>query len=90
MSETATVQKTYTTILKHFIKTGRAPHYTALANTLGVSPDDAMSLMKAASEATIGCWLIHETDYVESWAPFYNAATNYLITVGQEQKWFGQ
>ncbi len=90
MSEVAKVQETYTTILKHFIHTGRAPHYTELSHILGVNPDEAKALLCKASEATIGCWLIRDTDYIESWAPFYNAATNYGITVDQKQKWFGQ
>ena len=84
------VQKTYTAVLKHMMQTGKAPYYTELAHILGVSPDEARDLLRSAAEAGVGCWLISDTDYVESWAPFYNAATNFQISVNNEQKWNGQ
>lgn len=45
----------------------------------------------AVAEAPIAsCWLAHDTDHIESWAPFSNVPTNYLISVDGVQKWFGQ
>ena len=49
MAESALVQKAYTTVLKHFIKTGRAPHYAELAERL-----DACDGI-AALEVNISC-----------------------------------
>ena len=44
MADAALVQQAYTTILQHMIGTGRAPHYTQLAATLGLTPDEARDL----------------------------------------------
>ena len=37
MEETALVQRAYTAVVEHFVKTGRAPHYTELAWPLRVA-----------------------------------------------------
>ncbi len=88
--EMALVQRTYTAVLEHLIKTGRAPHYTELGKFLGLPPDDAKQAQRAAAESSIGCWFVKDTDYVESWAPFSNVPTHYLVTIKGEQKWYGQ
>jgi len=41
MEETALVQRAYTAVVEHFVKTGRALHYTELAGTLGLQPEEA-------------------------------------------------
>jgi hypothetical protein len=84
------IQKAYTTILQYFIQHGRAPHYTELARMLGISPSQARELQAATAEAGVACWLVPQTDYVESWAPFYNVPNHHRVTVNGEQKWFGQ
>ncbi|MGW8209513.1 MAG: hypothetical protein ACWGO2_10935 [Syntrophobacteria bacterium] len=90
MAESTLVQKAYTTIVKHFIRTGRAPHYTELAEVLGLKPDEARELQRKTAEAAVACWLVQDTDYIESWAPFSNVPTHYLVTLEGEQKWYGQ
>jgi len=90
MTDTKLIQQTYTAVLEHFIRTGRAPHYTEVAEVLGVGPEEARDLVHRAAEAGVGCWLSRETDYIESWAPFSNVPTQYLVTVEGEQKWYGQ
>ena len=90
MEETQLVQRAYTAVLEHFIETGRAPHYTELAKTLGLTPDKARDLQHKTAESAIACWFVRDTDYVESWAPFSNVPTHYLVTIGGEQKWYGQ
>jgi hypothetical protein len=52
MLEPTLVQRAYTAVLEHFIKTGRAPHYTELGNTLGLRPDDARHAQRAAAESS--------------------------------------
>jgi hypothetical protein len=83
------VQQAYTTILQHMIGTGRAPHYTELAATLDLTPDEARELQKETAEAGVGCWLIEGSDYIESWAPFSNVPNQYQLAVEGEQKWHG-
>lgn len=90
MTESVLVQKAYTTIVEHFIKNGRAPHYTELAEPLGLNPDEARGAQRQAAEASVGCWLVQDTDYIESWAPFSNIPTHYLVTIKGKQKWYGQ
>ncbi len=90
MVDAILVQKAYTAIVQHFIHTGRAPHYTALAGTLGLNPDKARDVQRQAAEASVACWLIQDPDYIESWAPFSNVPTQYQVTVQGAQKWYGQ
>jgi hypothetical protein len=61
-----------------------------LAETLGVTPDAANDLQREAAQASVGCWFAEGTDYIESWAPFSNIPTQYLLTIEGQQKWYGQ
>jgi hypothetical protein len=93
MSDSTTIQRAYTAILQHFVTTGRAPHYVELANSLEMDINAARELTReTASTASPvgGSWLSHDTDNIESWAPFSNVPTHYLITVDGVQKWYGQ
>jgi hypothetical protein len=85
-------QGAFTTILEHFVATGRAPHYAELADALAINSDEAREVQRAAVEAAplASCWLAHDTDYIESWAPFSNIPTHYVISVDGIQKWYGQ
>jgi hypothetical protein len=86
----ALIQRAYTAVVEYFVKTGRAPHYTELAGTLGVPPDEARQLQHKAAESSIACWFVKDTDYVESWAPFSNVPTHHRVTIDGQQKWYGQ
>ena len=91
MSISDKVQKTYTTVLEHFVRTGRAPHYTELAKLLNISIDEARGLQReTASTERMGCWMAHDTDYIESWAPFSNIPTHHIISVNGKSAWYGQ
>jgi len=84
------VQKAYTAITKQFVQTGRAPHFTELAEMMGIKPEEARDLQRKAADAAVACWIARDTDYIQSWAPFSNIPSQYLITVDGEQKWYGQ
>ncbi|MFT5195404.1 MAG: hypothetical protein ACI9EW_001981 [Cellvibrionaceae bacterium] len=84
------VQTTYTTVMKHFIEHGRAPHYTQLATMISMSVEEARQHQAEAARLGVGCWLAHDTDLVESWAPFHNIPTQYRITIDGKQNWYGQ
>lgn len=92
MSDQEMTQRAFTSILEHFITWGRAPHFTELADVLGVTVDEGRELQRAASTAAPAatCWLAHDTDYIESWAPFSNVPTHFLVSVDGVQKWYGQ
>jgi hypothetical protein len=84
------IQNVYLLVLKHIIKTGRAPHFTELAASMALDPDHVKELQHAAANAGVGSWFIEGTDHVECWAPFSNVPTHHLIEVDGKQKWYGQ
>jgi hypothetical protein len=90
MADERSAQQAYTSILRHLIRTGRAPHYSELAQILAVDLEAAKDLQREAAKSGVGCWFVEDTDYIESWAPFYNVPTQYRVTVEGEQKWYGQ
>lgn len=92
MTDRDPVQQAFTTILEHFVATGRAPHYSDLADVLDIGMDAARELQRAAAAAAPAatCWLAHDTDHIESWAPFSNVPTHFLVSVDGVQKWYGQ
>ena len=92
MSENSSVQSAYTSVLVYFIEHGRAPHYVELANILDINIDEARVLIRDAAAAApiASSWLSHDTDYIESWAPFSNVPTHNKISINGEQKWYGQ
>ena len=49
MADSILVQKAYTAVVKHFMGTGRAPHYTELAETLERQPDEARDVQREAA-----------------------------------------
>jgi hypothetical protein len=91
MSSAEQIQKAYTIILKHFVKNGRAPHYIELARLMQIGLEEARDLQReTAATERMGSWMSHDTDYIESWAPFSNVPTHHLISVDGVQKWYGQ
>ena len=85
------MDKTYSTIIKGFVETGQAPHYTEIAAELGVSPEEGCkALRKLFSVRGLPGWLYPKVDTVVSMAPFNNLPTQYRITIEAEQKWFAQ
>ena len=90
MDNDALVQRAYTAVLGYFIQEGRAPHYTELGQILGLKPEEAKRIQHMAAESALACWFVKDTDYIESWAPFSNVPTHYLITIGGARKWYGQ
>jgi hypothetical protein len=92
MTDPNLTQRAFTTILEHFVASGRAPHYAELAGALDIGPEEAREVQRATVEAAplASCWLARDTDYIESWAPFSNVPTQYLIRVDGIQKWYGQ
>ncbi len=90
MADRETIQRAYTATVRHFMETGRAPHYTELARTLGLSPDAAREAQRGAAAAGPATWYVPETDYVASWAPFSNVPTQLRISIDGVQRWYGQ
>ncbi|MEX2659002.1 MAG: hypothetical protein WD232_04845 [Acidimicrobiales bacterium] len=93
MADRAMIQRAYTTVLQQFVDIGRAPHYSELADRLGIDINVARELLRETATTASpvgGSWLSQDTDNVESWAPFSNVPTHYLVSVDGVQKWYGQ
>lgn len=91
MSSTSLLDKAYNTIITRMKETGQAPHYIEIAASLQIPVEEGRKLLHEVIGLGIpGMWLFPDTDYISSFAPFSNLPTQYRITVGGEQKWFGQ
>ncbi len=84
------MQAAYTAILEHFVREGRAPHFTDLAQQLSLSADHARQLQRDAAEAAPAatCWFAADTDQIEAWGPFSNLPTHNRIAVDGQQRWY--
>lgn len=85
-------QSVHHAVLRHFMDTGRAPHYTDLSGPLQVSTERARQLVREViPELPFSfTWLVPDTDYISSMAPFSNVPTPYRVSIGGVQKWYGQ
>ena len=90
MNDPTILDKTFHFILKRMIETGRAPHYTEIAAELGVSPEEGRKTLHELFRERIPAWLSPGTDSIVSSAPFNNLPTQYRLTIGGQQKWFGE
>ena len=85
-------QKVHQGVLSHFIETGRAPHYTELAELLDIVPEKARRIIRetTAESPFSFAWITPDTDYIGAWAPFSNLPNHHLISVDGVEKWYGQ
>ena len=90
MADLALLDKTFHQIMRSFIDTGRAPHYTETAAALRVSIEQARQLFRDLEATGYSFFLHPETDQIVSVAPFNNLPNQYRITIDGEQKWFAQ
>lgn len=90
MGDPTMLDKTFHIIMKQMVATGQAPHYTEIAQELGLSMEQGRKAVHALFEAGIPGWLFPNTSLIASFAPFNNLPTQYRITIDGQQKWFGQ
>jgi hypothetical protein len=91
MVDSTQLGKVFQIIMNGLMDNGYAPHYTEIANKLGVSPDEGRQRLHELIDLKIpGCWLYPNTSLIASFAPFNNIPTQYRITIDGKQKWFGQ
>jgi hypothetical protein len=90
MADTALLDRAYSEIMRRFIKTGQAPHYTELANALRLDMEEGRSLVHDLMAAGVPGWIHPGTDWIASFPPFNNQPTQYRMTMEGEQKWFAQ
>ena len=91
MSEPNQMDQVFHIIMKRFVETGQAPHYTEIAAELGVSPEEGRKAVhELFSIPMFPGWIYPNTDYITSFPPFNNLPTQYRITIDGQQKWFAQ
>ncbi len=89
MSRSALLDQGYAEVLRRCIATGRAPHYTELAASLGISLAEARSMVHELVRLTPG-WVHPGTDLLASFPPFNLQPTQYRVTIDGDQRWFAQ
>ena len=91
MANEELLDRAFHAVMRRFVETGQAPHFTELASELGLEVEDGRELLKDLTSAPgVPAWLHPETDLLVSFAPFNNLPTQYRISVDGEQKWFAQ
>ena len=90
MNEPSQLDKTFQIILKYFMETGRAPHYTEIASEFDMSVEDARKALHELFTPEFPGWLFPNTDHICSFPPFSSLPTQHRITIDGRQKWFGQ
>ncbi len=90
MADLATLDRANVFVLRHFIDTGRAPHYADLARAFSIAPEEGRTLLRELVDSGIPAWQHPGTDYIVSYPPFHSLPTQYRVTVDGEQKWFAQ
>jgi hypothetical protein len=90
VSDLELLDRAYYATNQYFIERGFGPHYTELANDLGLEMEEGRALLRELVESGIPAWQHPGTDYVVSFPPFNSMPTQYRVSVDGEQKWFAQ
>lgn len=90
MADLAVLDRAFHAIMRRFINTGQAPHYTELSARLGLSMEEGRQIVHDLMAAGVPGWVHPGTDYIASFPPFNNQPTQYRTSVDGEQKWFAQ
>ena len=90
MAETKQLDELYHYLMTTSVETGRAPHYTEIAKTFAVGPEEGKVLQHELIATGVPGWLHPDTELLASLAPFNNLPTHYRISVEGRKNWFGQ
>lgn len=89
MADMEFLDRGYAAIMRQIVATGHAPHFTELAEELGVELAESRDLVHELVAMTPG-WTHPGTDYLASFPPFNLQPTQYRVTIDGDQKWFAQ
>ena len=89
MADRRLLARAYHALMDGFVRDGRAPHYTELAERLGVTPAAALEMQRALATSGLPIWMYPDTDHVAAASPFSNLPTPYRISVDGQQRWYG-
>ena len=88
MADSRLLARAYHTMMSGFVRDGRAPHYTELAISLGVTPHEALELQRGLTTVGLPVWMYPDTDHVAAMSPFSNVPTPYRVSVDGLQRWY--
>ena len=90
MSAPSSLDKAFQIIMRRFIESGQAPHYTEIAAEMDMPVEAGRKLLNELYSPEFPGWLAAGTDYIGSFPPFSNIPTQHRITIGGQQKWTAQ
>jgi hypothetical protein len=90
MTDNRQFDRIYHYIMETFVERGFGPHYIEIARKFEMPAEEGRKLLHELIGLNMAMWLAPGTDLIASFAPFNNQPTQYRITVGGRQKWFGQ
>jgi hypothetical protein len=88
MPDSQLLARGYHAILSGFVRDGRAPHYTELAEVLGLPPYEALRVQRELTASGLPIWTHPDTDHLAAMSPFSNIPTQYRVSVDGQQKWY--
>lgn len=89
MPDLQVLARAYHALISGFVRDGRAPHYTELAEFLGSTPAAALQVQRDLTASGLPIWMHPHTDHLVAVSPFSNLPTPYRISVDGQQKWYG-
>lgn len=84
MAEAKLLANMYHAIMLGFVQTGRAPHYVDLARLLGLRSEESRRALHQLVVMGLPNWLVPDTDYIASFAPFSNGQQQWYAQCGLE------
>ena len=83
------LDEAYASIMATIVESSTAPHFTEVAASLEVAPEDGKAIVHRLMAITPG-WAHPGTDYIASFPPFNVQPTQYRISVDGKNGWYGQ
>jgi len=84
------LDRVFLTIMRQMVATGRAPHYAELGRAVGCATEEARQAIHGIFKRGYPGWMHPGTDLIASFPPLNSQPTQYRISVGGDQRWFGQ
>lgn len=88
LTDARQLARAYHTIMSGFVRDGRAPHFTELAVSLGLTPHEALVVQRDLTASGLPIWVHPDTDHLAAASPFSNIPTPYRVSVDGQQKWY--
>lgn len=89
MADVELLDRGYATVMSRVVAEGRAPHFTELADELGIELADARELVHELVANTPG-WVHPGTDLIASFPPFNLQPTQYRVSIDGRPGWYAQ